>query len=73
MGKYLVKLGNVDFLDSQQLRQTSPPGRWALTAASCSLRLRPLRQVDIGLGVGCFPSGFSKPLHKASPILSLRS
>jgi len=28
MGKYLVKFGNVDFLDSQRLRQTAPLGRW---------------------------------------------
>ncbi|KAF3502069.1 hypothetical protein F2Q69_00040319 [Brassica cretica] len=28
MGKYLVKLGNVDFLDTHRLGETAPLGRW---------------------------------------------
>ncbi|KAF3487181.1 hypothetical protein F2Q69_00056933 [Brassica cretica] len=72
MGKYLVKLRNVDFLDSQRLGKTAPLGhRGSHSDFLHSSSSGHCNKYICGMEWGIFPA--ASPLRKAAPTLSLHS
>ncbi|KAF2620269.1 hypothetical protein F2Q68_00042071 [Brassica cretica] len=56
MGKYLVKLGNVDFLGSQRLGVTAPLGRWDTRSGFLASFSGRCDKYVCGRGVCIFPA-----------------